>query len=52
MTQSDLVTLGMALAISFGVYHFVKNPAVKAASLGVMGVIVAKQIPYVKDAMA
>jgi hypothetical protein len=52
MNQADMVKLAMALGISFGVYHFVKNPGVKAAALGVMGVIVAKQIPYVQDAIA
>lgn len=42
--------LGMALAIVYGVYRFAPGgQAVKAAAAGVMGVIVAKQTPYVKD---
>lgn len=52
MDTSKLVPTGIALAILFGISHFVKNPMVKAATLGAMGVIVAKQIPYVKDALA
>ena len=51
MSQSEMVRTGMALAIAFGIYKFVPNQAVKAATLGVLGVIVAKQIPYVQDAM-
>lgn len=52
MDQATLIKLGMAVGITFGVYKFVKNQAVKAAALGVLGTVVAKQIPYVKDALA
>lgn len=51
MNQSDLIKLGIALAATFVVYKFVPNAAVKAAALGVMGTIVARQIPYVSDAL-
>lgn len=51
MDTTKLVPAGIALAIAYAAAHFVKNPMVKAAAFGVMGVIVAKQIPYVKDAI-
>jgi NAD(P)H-dependent flavin oxidoreductase YrpB (nitropropane dioxygenase family) len=51
MDTSKLVPLGIALGICYAVQHFVKNQAVKAAAIGVAGVIVAKQIPYVQDAL-
>jgi len=44
MDSAALMKLGMAAAITFGVYKFSKNAAVK---LGVLGSVVAKQIPYV-----
>lgn len=52
LTTSQLTKLGIALGICYGVYKFVPSPAVKAAALGVAGTIVAKQIPYVSDALA
>ena len=52
MDQAQLMKLGAALAITFGVYKFAPNAAVKAAALGVLGVVVAKQVPYVRDAIA
>ena len=52
MDTSKLVPAGIALAILYGVSHFVKNPMVKAGAYGAMGVILAKQVPYVKDALA
>ncbi len=51
MDTSKLVPAGIALGILYGITHFVKNDRVKAACFGAMGVIVAKQIPYVKDAL-
>ena len=51
MDTSKLVPAGIALAILYGVTHFSKNPQIKAAAFGAMGVIVAKQVPYVKDAL-
>lgn len=52
MDTTKLLPTGIALAILYGVSHFVKNPMIKAAAYGAMGVIVAKQVPYVKDALA
>jgi hypothetical protein len=51
MDTSKLMPLGIALAILYGVSKFVPNQMVKAAAFGAMGVIVAKQIPYVKEAL-
>jgi len=52
MDQQALIKLGMACAIAYGVFHFAKNSAVKGAALGVLGTIVAKQIPFVQEALA
>ena len=51
MTSSQITKLGLALGICFAVYKFVPHQAAKAAALGVAGVIVGKQVPYVKDAL-
>jgi hypothetical protein len=52
VNQADLIKLGVALAAVWAVYKFVPHSAVKAAALGVGGVIVAKRLPFVKEAMA
>lgn len=52
MDQAALMKLGVACAIAYGVFHFAKNSAVKGAALGVLGTIVAKQVPYVREALA
>lgn len=52
LTTSQLTKLGIALGICVGVYKFVPNASVKAAALGVAGTIIAKQLPYVGDALA
>lgn len=52
MDTSKLIPAGIALAICYALSHFVKNPMVKAAAFGAMGVIVAKQVPFVKEALA
>lgn len=50
MTTAQMTSLGIALGICFAAYKF--GPAtVKAAALGVAGVIVAKQVPYLQDAV-
>lgn len=51
MNSAVLMKLGIALGAVYAVYRFAPNPAVKAASLGVAGLIVAKQVPYVKDVL-
>ena len=52
MDVNKLVPLGIALGICYAVAKFVSNPMVKAGAYGVAGVIVAKQIPYVQNALA
>ena len=51
LTQSDMKAIGIALGLCFAAYKFGPS-AVKAAALGVAGTIVAKQLPYVSDALA
>jgi hypothetical protein len=51
LTASQLTKLGVALAACVAVYKFVPSQMVKAAALGVAGTIVAKQLPYVGDAL-
>lgn len=52
MNTAILTKSAIALGIVFAIYKFVPNQAVKAAALGVVGTIVARQIPYVQDAIA
>jgi hypothetical protein len=42
----------IGLAICYGVYKYAPNQMAKAAALGVAGVIVAKNVPYLQDALA
>lgn len=52
LTSSEMTKIAVALAICYGAYKFIPSPAAKAAALGVAGTIIAKQIPYVQDALA
>jgi len=47
--SSEYGKAAVALALVWGVYHFVKNPQVRAAALGVGGIVVARQLPFVSD---
>lgn len=47
--SSDLGKAAIALAACWGLYHFVKVPAVRAGAISVGAVIVAKQLPFVSD---
>jgi hypothetical protein len=49
MLSSDYMKMAVALGIIYAVYRFVPNQMAKAAALGVGGVIIAKNVPYVKD---
>lgn len=51
LSSADMTKLGIALGIVYAVYKFVPHPAAKAAALGVGGIIVAKQLPYVSDVL-
>ena len=42
----------IAAAIVFAAYKWAPNAFVKGAAAGVAGTIIAKQIPYVSDAIA
>lgn len=50
MTTSEMTNLGIALAVIFAAYKFGPTP-VKAAAMGVAGVMIAKRVPYLKDAV-
>lgn len=50
--KKKLMGTGIALAIVYAAWKFMPNAAAKAAALGVGGVIVGKQLPYVKNALA
>lgn len=50
--KKQLMSMGIALALVYAAWKFAPSQAVKAAALGVGGVIVGKQIPYIKTALA
>lgn len=52
LTSSQLTKLGVALGICFAAYKFAPHQAAKAMALGAAGVIIGKQIPYLKEALA
>lgn len=51
MSQGQMVKLAVALGALYAVYKFAPQQAVKAMALGAAGTIVAKQLPYVGDAL-
>jgi hypothetical protein len=52
LTTAQMTKLGIGLAVAVAVAKFAPHQAVKAAALGVAGVIVARQLPYVGAALA
>lgn len=52
MDTSKLVPIGIALGIAYAAAKFSSNAMAKAAAYGVIGVIVAKQVPFVQNALA
>ncbi|WP_048811559.1 hypothetical protein [Methylobacillus flagellatus] len=50
--NSKWVTIAIGAGIAFAVYKFAPGNHVKGAALGVLGMIVARQIPYVNTALA
>lgn len=50
--KAQLIKLGITAAVLFGTYKFVKNDAVRAAVLGVAGVVVVKNTPLVNQYVA
>ena len=51
MTTSQLTKIAIALGGCFAAYKFIDNPAARTMALGVAGVIVARQVPYIQDAL-
>jgi hypothetical protein len=52
LTSAQMTQLAIALAACYAVIKFVPNQQAKAAALGVGGVIIAKQLPYLSTALA
>lgn len=52
MDTSKLMPAAIALGICYAAAKFSSNSMVKAGAYGVMGIIVAKQVPFVKEALA
>lgn len=50
--KQKLMGAAIALGIVYAAWRFAPSAAIKAAALGVGGVIVAKQVPYVRNAIA
>jgi hypothetical protein len=44
-----MTKLAIALGILYAGYKFIPHPAAKASILGVAGVVVAKNVPVLKD---
>ncbi len=51
MDTAALTKSAIALGVLFAIAKFVPNPMVKAGAYGVMGVIAARHIPFVQDAI-
>jgi hypothetical protein len=52
MTTEEMKKLGLALAVCFAAYKFIKHPALQAGALAVGAVIVAKRAPVLSAALA
>jgi hypothetical protein len=50
MTQAEMMKYGIAAAILFAGYKY-GNPMVKGGAVAVAAVIVARRVPYLKDAI-
>lgn len=51
MDTTKLMPAAITIAIAYGVIHFVKNPLIRHAAAGVIGVAFAKQIPYLNGGL-
>ena len=51
LTQAQLTKIAIGLGACLAVYKFSGHQAAKAMALGVAGVIVGKQLPYVREAL-
>lgn len=52
MDKQKLISLGITAAALFAAYRFIPNQAVKAAVLGVAGVVIVKNTPIVNRYIA
>jgi hypothetical protein len=52
LNTSQLTKLGVALGLCYGLYRFVDKPAVRTAAIAVGAVIIARQAPFVGDALS
>lgn len=52
LSQSQLVKLGIALGICYGITKVSSNSMVNTAAVAVGAVIIAKNLPYVGAALA
>lgn len=52
MDKAQLMKLAITGAVLFGTYRFVSNPMVRAAVLGVAGVVVVRNTPIVNQYVA
>lgn len=51
-TKNKWIAVAIGGGIAFAVFKFAPNNLVKGAALGVLGTIVARQVPYVNTALA
>lgn len=49
--KTKLKNAAIGLAIAYGIFRFIDNKMVQAAAAGVMGVIVANNVPYTDAAV-
>lgn len=52
MDTSKLVPLAIGVGLAVAIAKFAPNAMVKAAALGAAGVMVGRQLPYIRDALA
>jgi len=50
--KGKLISLGITVAVLFAAYRFAPSPLVKAAVLGIAGVVVVKNTPIVNRYIA
>ena len=50
-TISKLTKVAVPAGIAWAIYKFVDNTQVKTAALGVMAVVIAKQLPIIGNAL-
>lgn len=51
LTSSQLTKIAVALGGCFAAYKFIDKPEARTMALAVAGVIIARQLPYIQDAL-